>query len=131
MANSFRRLVVSGVLTILNPAIAATAAEPVLCFGTDPEWKLGIRETLADLTCKSIACFDIPHFTTAENRDCPKAYTLVASNASAIVVLDRDTRVADGKTYPLSVDILIQMMPPQLSSVNAVKARKIEPIAAP
>ncbi len=104
------------ILRYVAPVVALFAglsqpayAEPtILCSGTDPDWKLGITSETADLTYKRHVRLKIPQSTSAINRDWPKAFTLIARTDTAIVVLDRDACLLDGKEFPISVDVLTQ-----------------------
>jgi len=95
-----------GALLILSQPL--NAAEPLVCFGDNPEWKLGLAETFADFTYKTQTRYTVPQKASALNRDWPKAYTLVARNSTAIVLIDQDACRAKGHDYPMSIDVLTQ-----------------------
>ena len=89
-------------------ASATFAGEPILCQGSNPDWKLGLSEKTADFTYKNQDHMDVPQSATALSRDWPRAFTLIGRANTAIVLLDRDDCVLDGTPYPISADILTQ-----------------------
>lgn len=89
-------------------ASAASAEEPFLCSGENPDWKLGLGTETADFKYKIQIKMDIPHMTAAENRDWPKAYTLIGRDATAVVILNRMVCEIGDTDYPLTVHVLTQ-----------------------
>lgn len=74
-----------------QPAIAQEA-QLFRCSADDPQWDLTLSNTEAQLTYAHRATtFEVPLATTAENRDWPRAFTLIAEADSAIVLLEKET----------------------------------------
>lgn len=89
-------------------ATPSMAVEPVVCFGENPDWSLGLGEAFADFAFKKQVRLDVPQKARAEGRDWPRAFTLVGRTDTAIVILDRDVCRANGRDYPISADVLTQ-----------------------
>jgi hypothetical protein len=93
-------------VAMLSPSIAA--AQSFSCGGSDPEWTLSLQNDQAEFNLTSPLTMEIPQKTTAEGREWPKALTLINGIETAIVLIDRDQCTANGRAFPLSVDILTQ-----------------------
>lgn len=74
---------------------------PLSCSGSDPAWSLDIGIDTATLDFQRQSDMTIPHQTTAEGRDWPKAMTLISRNDTAIVIIDQET--CNGTTHSAQV----------------------------
>lgn len=87
---------------ILMPLWAtAETVPPLLCSGTSPDWSLQIGTDTATLDFQRRSEMTIPHQTTAEGRDWPRAMTLISRNDTAIVIIDQDA--CNGAAYSAQV----------------------------
>ncbi|MDO6798223.1 hypothetical protein [Shimia thalassica] len=93
-------------------ALAASAAQaepPLACEGHDPEWYLTLAGPVAQFRFhKRKTDFDIPHSTVAQGRDWPRAYTLISSFDTAIVVTNETACSLGDTNWPISVHVLTQ-----------------------
>ena len=102
------RIIISILVLSVTSTLPVAASALTQCVGEAPDWKLGLGTETADLNYKQALRFDVPHSTTALNRDWPRAYTLVGQNATAIVILDQDACRIGAEEFPISADILTQ-----------------------
>ncbi len=100
--------IVSVLAAVFGGLLMAEETPRLICFGSDPDWKLGLTADQADFSYKRAVRFDIPHQAQAENRDWPRALTLLAQTDTAILLLDQDICTVDGQTYAISADVLTQ-----------------------
>lgn len=67
----------------------AQADTTYVCDGHQPNWRLSLEETEARFSFANRKTrFDIPHFTAAEGREWPRAYSLVSDFDTAIAIVD-------------------------------------------
>jgi hypothetical protein len=83
---------------------------PFDCEGSDPDWKIEIRGDTATFAYGRSFQFTIPQRNDAENREWPKAMTLVEDQQryTAIIVVDKKACTTDFGDYPLSAYVLTQ-----------------------
>lgn len=104
-------------LTALFPLVShadTNPLPPLTCEGRGPEWKLDILSD--DLARFQFAGrdtqFDIPQKSRAEGeggpRNWPQAFTLVARNDTAILVLNEESCTLENDRFPLSLHVLTQ-----------------------
>ncbi len=76
------------VLATLPASGLAAPLPPLACHGDTPDWALTLAEETAQFTFQRESQMTIPHQTSAEGRDWPKAVTLISRNDTAIVIID-------------------------------------------
>ena len=87
---------------------AAQADLPYACEGSDPDWFLTLAGPVATFDYLRKNTFDIPQTNTAEGRDWPRAYTLIAEFDTAIVLIDEKTCELNGRPWPITAHVLTQ-----------------------
>lgn len=76
-------------VTMLLLPFPAQAQNGFVCDGHTPDWALNIAQDTARFAFAGRdLSFEIPQSSTAEGRDWPRTYTLIADFDTAIVVLD-------------------------------------------
>ncbi len=82
-----------GILTFLTITVlannSASAEDTYECMGTNPDWTLTLDSVQARFVFPTPTDMDVPLITQADNRDWPRAFTLIGERDTAIVVLDR------------------------------------------
>lgn len=75
-------------LALAMTALPAAAEPGFSCRGLAPDWQLQLTSTQAQLSYdRRDTTFEVPHFTPAEGRDWPRAYSLIADFDTAIVIV--------------------------------------------
>ncbi|WP_127112203.1 hypothetical protein [Shimia sediminis] len=87
---------------------SAQADPPFVCQGHDPDWYLTLAGPVAQFDYLRKNTFDIPQTNTAEGRDWPRAYTLIAEFDTAIVLFDEAVCDLEGRPWPITAHILTQ-----------------------
>ena len=86
-------------MAILALPASADEAERYQCAGENPNWDLTLSGSEARFAYDHRDTnFDVPLTTTAENRNWPRAYTLIAEADTAIVLLEQAI-CSDGDTH--------------------------------
>jgi hypothetical protein len=79
------------------------------CAGSNPNWTLEITGATASFSFVNADSLDIPHISTAKDRDWPKALTLLGGRDTAIVILNKHLcSTAEITNYPIEANILTQ-----------------------
>jgi hypothetical protein len=79
------------------------------CAGSNPDWTLDITGTTASFSFVNADSLDIPHISTAKDRDWPKALTLLGGRDTAIVILNKHLcSTAQITNYPIEANVLTQ-----------------------
>ena len=86
----------------------ALASPPLACDGERPEWHLTLAGPVARFEYLRSNDFEIPQSSTAEGRDWPRAYTLIADFDTAIVLVDEKPCMLGGQDWPLPAHVLTQ-----------------------
>ncbi|WP_420863627.1 hypothetical protein [Algirhabdus cladophorae] len=92
-------------------AVTATAqGASYLCQGTDPDWTIELGPDSAQFTYGRSFRFSIPQRNSAQNRDWPRAMTLLEDQQryTAIVVMDQKACTTDLGDYAYSAYVLTQ-----------------------
>jgi len=90
-------------------ATAAQAQPPMTCEGGNPDWTLSVTADSAQFSFSEAKSFDIPQRTQANERDWPKALTLITEHETAIVILNEAQCSNETVTdYPIEAFILTQ-----------------------
>lgn len=80
------------IVLAMLPAIAAAEPLPaMLCRGDNPLWTLDLSGETALFNFQRSREMSIPHQTSAEGQDWPRALTLINRNDTAIVIIDRQS----------------------------------------
>ena len=93
---------------VLLATSAVQAEPPLACEGYEPDWFLTLAGPVAQLRYLRKTDFDIPQSTTAEGRDWPRAYTLIAEFDTAIVVINETACILGDQTWPITAHVLTQ-----------------------
>ncbi len=75
-------------LAMLPTSGIAAPLPSLACQGAAPDWMLTIAGGTAQFTFQRQSDMTIPHQTSAEGQDWPKALTLISRNDTAIVIID-------------------------------------------
>jgi hypothetical protein len=98
-----------GKTLLLMICAGPAAAQTYSCAGSNPDWTMQIDGASATFSYVAADVLDIPHQTTAHDRDWPKALTLLGGRDTAIVILnDRICSTAEVTDYPIEANILTQ-----------------------
>jgi hypothetical protein len=91
-------------LTILPTIAYAEALPPMNCAGSAPDWSLQIGSDTAQFQFQRESEMTIPHQTSAEGQEWPRALTLLSRNDTAIAIIDKRTC----GTAPYAAEVLTQ-----------------------
>ncbi len=96
-------------LTLLIALVAPPAgAETWRCAGDNPGWTLSFDEAQAEFAFPAPTAMDVVQQTAAENRDWPRALTLIGPRDTAIVLVEPRACTANGMNHPNRVLVLTQ-----------------------
>ncbi len=82
----------------------ADTLPPLVCSGNAPNWTLSLADDTARFDFQRQSDMTIPHRTTAEGQDWPRAITLISRYDTAIVIIDQ----RQCGTAPYTAEVLTQ-----------------------
>lgn len=102
------RIIATALVLAATPGLSDTLP-PLACEGDGPDWTMTLAGDMAKFSLSDAKSFSIPQRSVAENRDWPKALTLIADRETAIVILNETTCSSDFVTnFPIEAFVLTQ-----------------------
>jgi len=92
----------------LTEAGAGVAEGSFACEGSKPGWTLEFDDVQATFVFPAPTYMDVKHVARAENRDWPRAFTLIGQRDTAIVLIERQVCETASETTGYRAQVLTQ-----------------------